>query len=103
MCGWTPLTTNCVLTVCRAVYADMPSKATKPALSEQAIRALIVEGSRESYYRSGKRCARPEDRNAAGHKCGGTSAYSRGGGAQIFCYPHDVPASMIEKHRAAKL
>jgi hypothetical protein len=81
-----------------------PEKRTaKIALSEAAIAAAIVEGSRQSYYATGRPCACPEDRTASGRKCGGNSAYSRAGGAHVFCYPSDVPASLIEKRRAAGL
>ena len=72
-------------------------------LSAAAIAVAIVEGSRQSYYATGKRCACPDDLNAAGRRCGGTSAYSRAGGAHVFCYPSDVPVTMIERHRAARL
>lgn len=74
-------------------------KATT-ALTAAAIAALIVVASRQAYYATGRPCACPDDRMKNGRSCGSRSAYSRPGGAQPLCFPHDVTAQMIETYRS---
>jgi hypothetical protein len=64
-----------------------------------AIAAIIIKESRDQYYATGHPCACPEDRMRNGRRCGGTSAYSRLGGAAPLCYPTDVTTAMIEAYR----
>lgn len=52
--------------------------------------AALIQQSRANY--SGN-CGCPYDRDSAGRKCGGRSAYSRAGGASVLCYPSDVTAA----------
>lgn len=49
--------------------------------------ATLIQQSRSNY--SGN-CPCPYDRDRAGRRCGGRSAYSRAGGASVLCYPSDV-------------
>jgi hypothetical protein len=70
------------------------------ALTAAAIAAILVQESRRAYYATGRPCACPDDMMRNGRSCGGKSAYSRPGSARLLCHPSDVPAAMIEKHRA---
>ncbi len=71
----------------------------EPALTDAQIAAIIVQATRDAYYRTGHPCACPEDLARNGSHCGGRSAYSRPGGAAPYCYPSDVPAREIEAYR----
>ena len=44
-------------------------------------------------------CPCPYSINTAGKQCGGTSAYSQGGGASPICYPEQVTQDMIKAWR----
>lgn len=72
----------------------------KAQLTDQQIGALIVQDSREAYYRTGHPCACPEDLARNSTRCGKRSAYSRPGGAEPYCYVTDVPAADITRYRA---
>jgi len=74
----------------------------KVVLTAAVIAAAIVQESRSGYYAAGRPCACPDDMTRTGRRCGRNSAYSRPGGAQPLCYPHDVTAEMIEKYRLKK-
>jgi hypothetical protein len=74
-------------------------RKTEVALTAAAIAAIIVQASRDQYYRTGHPCACPEDRTRNGQACGGRSTYSRPGGAAPLCYPGDVTQAMIEEYR----
>jgi hypothetical protein len=84
-----------------------PSSDPKPTaktiqaatMSAAAIAALLVQESRNAYYRTGRPCACPDDLTSGGRRCGGNSAYSRPGGAAPYCYVSDVPTSMIQKYQ----
>jgi hypothetical protein len=72
-------------------------QAAEAAFAPSAIADLIVQTSRQQYYATGHPCACPDDLTRTGRRCGGTSAYSRPGGAAPFCYVSDVPVAMIER------
>jgi hypothetical protein len=74
-------------------------RKTQEVLTPAAIAAIIVQASRDQYYRTGHPCACPEDFTRNGQRCGGRSAYSRPGGAAPLCYPTDVTPAMIEAYR----
>jgi hypothetical protein len=83
---------------------DVPAKPeskrkVEAVLTAAAIAAIIVQASRNDYYRTGHPCACPDDRERNGSACGGRSAYSRPGGAAPLCYPGDVSAAMIQSYR----
>ena len=65
-------------------------------LSDKEIRQIIIEQSIASY--SGQ-CACPYSAMKSGKACGGRSAYSKAGGASLFCYPRNVPQAMVEAYR----
>lgn len=75
--------------------AQPPARAATlgPRRSE-AVRRLM-EASIQSY---GGSCPCPENRDRAGRRCGGRSAWSRAGGARPLCYPSDVTEPMIERY-----
>jgi hypothetical protein len=87
--------------------ADLPAKPAGPdtkrkvetALTAVAIAAIIIQASRDQYHAGGRPCACPDDSMRNGRACGGSSAYSRPGGAAPLCYPSDVTAAMIEAYR----
>ncbi len=67
-----------------------------PTLSDATIIARIISESINGYPGN---CPCPYNRDRAGHKCGGRSAYSRPGGYSPICYPTDVTKAMIEAFR----
>jgi hypothetical protein len=69
-------------------------------ISDGQIVAIIVQASRDAYYRTGHPCACPEDRARNGSLCGRRSAYSRPGGASPYCYLSDVSKAEIDLYRA---
>ena len=83
-----------------APSADQTKERTTRVLTAAAIALILVQESRNAYYATGRPCACPEDFTRSGRRCGGNSAYSRPGGAEPLCYPGDVSAALIEKHRA---
>jgi len=74
--------------------------ALKQQLTDTQIAAVIVQESRQAYYRTGHPFACPEDLARNGTRCGKRSAYSRPGGAEPYCYVADVPAAEIARYRA---
>jgi hypothetical protein len=74
----------------------------KEALTDAAIIALTIAASIVAYKAMGKPCACPDDTTRSGRRCGGNSAYSRGGGHKPLCYPTDITAAMISAYRATK-
>lgn len=79
--------------------ASPPKPAAPPALSHATIVARIISESRGSYSGS---CGCPDDRDRAGRRRGGRSAYSRAGGASVVCYPNDVTPAMIQQFQASR-
>jgi hypothetical protein len=74
--------------------------ATGAIRTAAAIAAMLVQESRNAYYASGRPCACPDDLMRNGRRCGGNSAYSRPGGAALYCYVSDVPLAVIQRHQA---
>jgi hypothetical protein len=70
-------------------------------LTDDQIRSVIIQESRNAYYATGHPCACPYDHARNGSACGGRSAYSRPGGASPKCFPQDVTAADIASFRAA--
>ncbi len=84
-----------------ALLLVLPAHALDPAsLSDAQIRSIIVQASRDAYYRTGHPCACPEDSARNGSRCGKRSAYSRPGGAAPYCYPSDVSEAEVARYRA---
>jgi hypothetical protein len=52
--------------------------------TDQQIAAIVVQASRDAYYRTGHPCACPEDLARNGSRCGKRSAYSLPGGAEPY-------------------
>lgn len=73
-----------------------PQREIKPQLPNTATIAAIIAHSRAGYPGN---CGCPDDTDRRGHRCGGRSAYSRAGGRSVICYPRDVTAEMISRHR----
>lgn len=67
-------------------------------IPDAAIIAAIISQSRASYRGN---CGCPDDRDRAGRRCGGRSAYSRAGGRSVICYEHNVTPQMIALYRAS--
>jgi hypothetical protein len=79
----------------RSVSQD-PSTNQAPTHDDAAVIRYVLTESRSRYPGN---CACPDDRDRAGKRCGGRSAYSRRGGYAPLCYPHDVTPEMIEMAR----
>lgn len=75
-----------------ALSAFAAGKLTTEQVKEQVIR--------ESIARYPGNCACPDSRMSNGNRCGGRSAYSRGGGHAPLCYPEDVTPEMVNQWRA---
>ncbi|MDO9589219.1 MAG: hypothetical protein Q7J13_14990 [Brevundimonas sp.] len=78
-----------VLTAPTAAYAPQ-------AQSDAQVRQAIIRQSIASY--SGN-CPCPYNRASNGSRCGGRSAYSRGGGAAPMCYASDVSDAQVAAYR----
>ena len=64
--------------------------------SDAQIKQAIIKQSIASY--SGN-CPCPYNSASNGSRCGGRSAYSRGGGAAPLCFASDVSQSQVNAHR----
>lgn len=85
--------------VSRAVsIAERPAKQSRKPRAPQsaAVRSKIIEQSIDSYPGN---CPCPYNTDRAGRRCGGRSAWSRGGGYAPKCYPGDVTKADIEAFR----
>jgi len=83
------------------VLAYLTSAATaiaqaQPKLSDSQIRQILIDQSKRSYSGS---CPCPYDTMRNGRSCGGSSAYSKPGGASPLCYPQDVSDGMVRDYR----
>ena len=54
---------------------------------------------KESINRYPGRCPCPFNSASNGSSCGGRSAYSRGGGYSVLCYPSDINSEMLKKYK----
>lgn len=82
---------------CNREYVDRGDKCVSLGrATDQEIRRYLVRQSIRSY--SGN-CPCPFNRDRAGRRCGGRSAYSRPGGASPLCYPSDISDRQVEAIR----
>ena len=72
----------------------------EPQITDDQIAKIIVQASRDAYYRTGHPCACPDDLARNGSRCGNRSAYVRPGGAAPYCNTSDVPPAEIKAYRA---
>src|SRR5262249_40048851 len=82
-----------------AVTASTSAFAHRASLTDQQIAEIMVHGSRQAYYSTGRPCACPDDLARNGSRCGLRSTYSRPGGASPKCFPSDVAATDIAAFR----
>jgi len=68
-----------------------------PAMSDAQIRDAIIA---ESVSRYSGTCPCPYNVMRNGRRCGGNSAYSRAGGASLFCFPQDITPEMVSAYRS---
>ncbi len=68
-------------------------------LSDAAIRQKIIKASIAAYPGN---CPCPYNSASNGSRCGGRSAYSRGGGYAPICYASDVSAAEVKAYRASR-
>ena len=68
-------------------------------LTDDQVRAAIIQESRNAYYATGHPCACPYDHARNGSMCGGRSAHSRPGGYEPKCFPQDVTGADISAYR----
>lgn len=82
-----------------ATTAVIERPPQQPTVDRDAIvRALIAE-SQASYPGN---CPCPENRMRNGRRCGGNSAWSKGGGYSPLCYASDVSEEMIQAFLARR-
>ncbi len=77
-----------------------PFKPTEAAVARPSRSAIIRDIIQESMQSYSGNCPCPENRDRAGRRCGGRSAWSRAGGARPICYAADVTEGMIERYLA---
>jgi hypothetical protein len=96
-----PITKNHIVRIAIAFAASVllagPTSAITPqSQSDAQVRQAIINQSIASYSGS---CACPYNTARNGSRCGGRSAYSRGGGAAPMCYAADVSAAQVAEYR----
>lgn len=80
---------------CLAVTAGSPL-AAQSRLSDAEVRQRIVQQSIANYPGN---CPCPYNTARNGSRCGGRSAYSRGGGYAPLCYARDVSDAQVAEWR----
>lgn len=80
-----------------AIALSTPAVARAPQ-SDAEIKQRIIKASIASYPGN---CACPYNSASNGSRCGGRSAWSRGGGYAPMCYPKDVSAAAVKAYRAS--
>lgn len=80
------------------LFTSLVATATSAELSDAEIRAILIKQSQASY--SGN-CPCPYNVDRVGRSCGARSAYTKPGGAEPLCYPHDVTPEMIAQYKRA--
>ena len=75
------------------------SAAPAAAQTDAAIRAKIIQASIDSYPGS---CPCPYNVDRGGRRCGGRSAYNRGGGYAPKCFPGDIGPAEVKAFRAGR-
>jgi hypothetical protein len=80
--------------------APVFAQATAKEMTDAECASIIAQANRDAYYRTGRRCACPEDLATDGSRCGKRSAYSKPGGARPYCSPEDVPKAEIDRCKA---
>src|SRR5262249_17702342 len=83
-----------------ALTATVFAHAAAKEITDTECASIIIQASRDAYYRTGGGCACPEGLATNGGRCGGRSAYSKPGGASPYCYPSDVPKTEIDRCKA---
>ena len=77
--------------------AEVSPKITASAARNlDAVVRRIIENSIAGYP---GRCPCPYNRDRAGKRCGGRSAYNRAGGFAPLCFPNDVTAELISQYK----
>ena len=79
-----------------AVVSLAPASLAQDTLSDGQVRAKIIEASLSTYAGN---CPCPHSINAAGRRCGDSSAWSKRGGAAPLCYPDDVTDEQVRAWR----
>lgn len=79
---------------------DSPDDATGRVLTDSAIKKLIIQASRESFYTAGHSCPCPYDLSRSGKSCGAQSAHSRSKDSPLRCYEADVSTDQVADYRA---
>lgn len=64
--------------------------------TDEEVRRYLIQRSIAAYSGS---CPCPYNRDRAGRRCGGRSAYSRPGGRSPLCYARDVSDEQVQRAR----
>src|SRR6478752_3369634 len=95
----TKVSRSALAVVLLVALAGATAARSEAPLTDDQIRSVIIQESRNAYYATGHPCACPYDHARNGSACGGRSAYSRPGGASPKCFPQDVTAADIAAFR----
>lgn len=81
------------------IAAAVAAPASAQRASDDDIKRQMIADSIAGYRGA---CPCPDNRKSNGARCGGSSAYSRPGGARLLCYPADITPAMVEEYRRRK-
>jgi hypothetical protein len=80
------------------VAEEAANAASSDHLSDSQIAEQMIDQSISQYPGN---CPCPYSRARDRSRCGGRSAYSKAGGAEVICYREQVTAEMIQKFRSS--
>jgi hypothetical protein len=79
-----------------ALTATVSAQATGKEATDEQCASIIVQETREAYYRTRGPCACPEDRARDGSRCGGRSTRQK----PPYCNTSEVPKTNIDQCKA---
>jgi hypothetical protein len=79
-----------------ALTATVSAQATAKEITDAECASIIVQETRDAYYRTRGPCACPEDRASDGSRCGGRSTRQQ----PPYCKLSDVPQTNIDRCKA---
>lgn len=82
-----------------ATVVPKPEKISPNITATAALDEVVQQIITNSIASYPGRCPCPYNRDRAGRRCGGRSAYNRAGGYAPLCFQQDVTAEMISKYR----
>jgi hypothetical protein len=86
--------------LCLVLTALAFAQPVAKEITDAECASIIVQASRDAYYRTGRPCACPGDLARNGSRCGARSAHDKPGGASPYCYASDVPKAELDRCKA---